>query len=284
MKFAKKTPFTKQQKILIPVGVGLLALALIFGILKFNDIFSDKADPNQVSTNINQTAEDQEESAKETQGDVVEHTAEPSDSSTPAESGLADAVGTPTWVVNKRRPLEPKNYVPPQLVFPDVKLRVPGNESMRIRDDVGAAVKHLFTAAITAGHNPMFSSGYRSYTYQTTLYNSYVNRHGQAAADRESARPGYSEHQTGYAFDICNADDCQLIQSFGSTPLGQWVAAHAHEYGFTIRYKKGMEHVTGYIYEPWHLRYVGVNLATELYQSGKTLEEHFGLPAAPDYQ
>lgn len=280
----KKPRLTKQQKLLVPIGVGLLVLALFFGVLKFRDIFTEKSDQSQVA---NQNVEEDDEEAPELQDERTEQPTEesvPNSSSEQPATGPAAEIGSLTWVVNKRRPLEPKTYTPPNLVFPSVKLRVPGNESMRIRGDVAVAIEQLFSAAQAAGHDPMFSSGFRSYSYQTSLYNSYVSSYGQAAADKESARPGYSEHQTGLAFDICNASNCQLVQSFGDTPLGQWIATHAHEYGFTIRYKNGMEHITGYIYEPWHLRYVGIELATELHRSGKTLEEHFGLPPAPDYQ
>lgn len=285
VKFSKKTQLSNQQKVLIPLGIGLLALALVFGILKFRDVFTEKPNQNQVATNTgtSQNTENQEKP----EGQQVETPEGSPDNSSQSQNdtttGQAGDVGTLSWVVNKRRPLSPRDYVPPNLVFPNVKLRVPGNESMRIRNDAGTAIEQLFAAAQSAGHDPMFSSGYRSYSYQVTLYNSYVTSQGQAEADKQSARPGYSEHQTGLAFDICNAGNCKLEQAFGSTPLGQWVAAHAHEYGFTIRYKNGMEHITGYIYEPWHLRYVGTDLATQLFQSGKTLEEHFGLPAAPNY-
>ena len=112
-------------------------------------------------------------------------------------------------------------------------------------------------------------SAYRSYDYQAGLYNDYVARDGKEAADRYSAQPGKSEHQTGLAFDIGQLDD-----SFGETPAGKWLAQHAHEYGFIIRYPKGKEHITGYMYEPWHVRYLGIDTATSVYQSGLTLEEY----------
>lgn len=190
------------------------------------------------------------------------------------------------WVVvNKKRPLQPKSYAPDDLVFPDVPLRVPGNESMQIRKEPANAIKQLFDSASAAGYDLLFSSGYRSYTYQVNLYNGYVTAQGQATADTQSARPGFSEHQTGLAFDVClRNQECDLVQSFGDTPEGKWIAENAYKYGFMLRYTKDNAAVAGYSYEPWHLRYVGVPLATELHDKKiSTLEDFFDLPAAPDY-
>lgn len=121
-------------------------------------------------------------------------------------------------------------------------------------------------------------SGYRSYPTQVQLYNRYVARDGKKAADKYSARPGYSEHQTGLTFDVGGVNsDKNLYASFGKTKEGQWIAKNAHKYGFIVRYPKGKEKVTGYQYEPWHLRYLGKGTATKVYQSGKTLEEYVEL-------
>ncbi len=190
------------------------------------------------------------------------------------------------WVVvNKQRPLDPKNYVPTDLVTPNVPLRVPGNASMQIRAETGSAMEAMFAAAKAAGAPLMLSSGYRSYNYQVSLYSSYVTAHGQASADTFSARPGYSEHQTGLAFDVEPLDkQCDVDQCFANTPAGKWVAEHAYEYGFFIRYPADKVAITGYEYEPWHLRYVGKALALEMHNTHtETLEEFFGLPAAPNY-
>lgn len=287
MKISKKVSGNNRyNKILVPTGILLFLFAGLFGALKFHDIFSPKTNDGQLSSQNGKQPEQEQkpeqqdvaQPKQEEQPEVVQKKTKPT-----VDNSLASEVGSYTWVVNKQRPLSPKEYTPPNLAFPNVRLRVPGNESMKIRADVGTAIEQLFTAAQTNGHSPMFSSGYRSYAYQVNLYNGYVKSQGQAAADKESARPGHSEHQTGLAFDICNAGSCKLVQSFGDTPLGKWVADNAHKHGFTIRYKQGKESVTGYTYEPWHLRYVGVDLATQLHASGATLEEHFGLPAAPDY-
>jgi D-alanyl-D-alanine carboxypeptidase len=131
----------------------------------------------------------------------------------------------------------------------------------------------------------MLSSGYRSYDYQVGLYNGYVKSQGQATADTQSARPGYSEHQTGLAVDIEPASKkCELDACFADTPEGKWLVANAYKYGFILRYTQDKTAVTGYAYEPWHFRYVGTPLATEMHnQNVATLEEFFNLPVAPDY-
>lgn len=130
----------------------------------------------------------------------------------------------------------------------------------------------LSAAAAQEGLNIWLASGYRSYDYQSRIYNNYANLYGSSTADTFSARPGYSEHQTGLAIDVNSIDD-----SFANTEEAKWLAAHAHEYGFIIRYPKGKESITGYKYEPWHIRYLGVETATAVYNSGLTLEEYLGI-------
>lgn len=118
-------------------------------------------------------------------------------------------------------------------------------------------------------------SGYRSYQYQTKLYNEYVAKEGQAAADTYSARPGYSEHQTGLAFDILDSSG-NLLEGDKYKDAIEWLHTHAHEYGFIVRFQEGKEASTGYIPEAWHIRYVG-DKATDIYKSGLSLEEYFGV-------
>lgn len=120
-------------------------------------------------------------------------------------------------------------------------------------------------------------SGFRSYETQANLYQSYVATDGQAEADRYSARPGYSEHQTGLAFDVIDSNGNLLEEPVAS----QWLRDNAHHYGFVVRYLPGKEAVTGYMAEAWHLRYIGAE-ATDIAQSGLTLEEYYGVPGG-DY-
>lgn len=135
-------------------------------------------------------------------------------------------------------------------------------------------LEKLVAAARAAGVTLRVGSGYRSYATQASLFASYARRHGEAAASRFSSRPGHSEHQSGLAVDFAGADQtCWVDNCFEGTAAGKWLAAHAHEYGFILRYPKGKESITGYQYEPWHFRYVGRELAGALHQSGLTMEE-----------
>ena len=114
-------------------------------------------------------------------------------------------------------------------------------------------------------------SGFRSYETQTQLYQNYVNQDGKAEADRYSARPGYSEHQTGLAFDLIGTDGDLVTEE----KAAQWLLDHAADYGFVVRYLKGKEKETGYMAEEWHLRYVGKE-AKDIAASGLSLEEYYG--------
>lgn len=174
----------------------------------------------------------------------------------PAEPTYIDGV----MIVNKTNPL-PKTYNKGE----DPEAR--------------AAFEKMAAGAQKDGFTLVAFSGYRSYDYQTTLYNNYMNRDGKAAADRYSARPGYSEHQTGLTYDIGEKgrEDLWLTSEFGESPAGQWLVKNAHKYGFILRYPEGKEDITGYMYESWHFRYVGVELATAIYESNKTLEEYLNI-------
>ena len=189
---------------------------------------------------------------------------------------------TSLWiVVNKARPLNPIDYVPPDLA---VLSPIPGGGSQRLRAEAADALKVLYSAAKAAGVPFSIGTAYRSYGDQRVIYHGWVRKNGRWYADKSSARAGYSEHQTGWAVDIYDTEKCRLEYCFGRSALGLWVADHAWEYGFVIRYPKGMEAITGFVWEPWHLRYVGVDLSTEMHTTGvSTLEEVFGLPAAPTY-
>ncbi len=156
-------------------------------------------------------------------------------------------------IVNKTYPL-PESYAP-------------GWET-----EAAGPLWEMIAAAKKDGIKLWMTSGYRSYYDQQYIYNGYVKRDGQEKADTYSARPGHSEHQTGLAYDLNDLD-----HDFGDTPEGQWVAENCHKYGFILRYPKGKEEITGYMYEPWHIRYLGVEKATEVYESGLCLEEFLNI-------
>lgn len=192
---------------------------------------------------------------------------------------------TSLWaVINKGRVL-PANYVPADLVVTNLAVRpnVTSDEK-HLRAGAASALISLFDGAKASGYNLMIASAYRSYATQTSVYNNFVASQGQASADASSARPGHSEHQTGLAVDIEPASrSCEVEQCFADLPEGEWLAANAYKYGFVIRYQKDKQNLTGYEYEPWHIRYLGTALAAQLNKSGQTLEQFFGLPTYPDY-
>lgn len=180
-------------------------------------------------------------------------------------------------VVNKTRNLS-SDYIPGDLVpLNDIPTVLKNPEINQLREVAYDALKELFIKAEEEKSFKLYArSGYRSYNTQDALYNSYVANHGQLEADTFSAKPGQSEHQSGLSIDItCEAMNFQLEDTFFDTAEGKWVADNAHRFGFIIRYPKGKESITGYQYEPWHLRYVGKTLATEIYESQLTIEEYF---------
>lgn len=179
-------------------------------------------------------------------------------------------------LVNKQRNLD-ANWVPKDLVIPNVKFNKSGDlPQNHMQKPAGEALEQLFGAAKKDGINLIATSGYRPYSMQKRLFNGYSAQYGEAAANKFSARPGQSEHQTGLAMDITSASaGYKLLDTFGDLPEGKWLKEHAAEYGFIIRYQKGKEAITGYQYEPWHVRYVGREAADYIMSHNITLEEYY---------
>lgn len=176
-------------------------------------------------------------------------------------------------IANKKHSLS-SNYVPNNLVTPNVINR----GGLTMTSEAASALEKMFAAAKKDGVTLVGGSGYRSYATQASTYNYWVSVHGKSTADTISARPGYSEHQTGLAIDISDASGATyLSQAFENTAEGKWLKDHAYEYGFVLRYLKGKEYITGYAYEPWHYRYIGKEYAKKIYNNGNvyTLEEYF---------
>lgn len=209
-----------------------------------------------------------------------------SDSATPSTTFDRSAHSTTDpasiWiVVNKQRPLSPQDWAPTDLT--NITLR---GTTGQMRAEAATALTTLAAGSDAATGKAMtITSAYRSYAKQLATYNSWKAQYGQAETDKASARAGYSEHQTGLAVDIDESGStCGLDACFANTATGRWVAGNAWKYGFVVRYPDGQVGTTGYVYEPWHVRYVGVALSTYMHDQGiLTLEAAFGLPAAPSY-
>ena len=185
-------------------------------------------------------------------------TAEQTSTATKQSNGEADLSLGIQMVVNKKHKL-PADYNPGENPNAGEKVR----ELIKKMQELGFSISNQY-------------SGFRSYEYQTKLYQNYVNKDGKEAADTYSARPGYSEHQTGLAFDILNGAGGLLGENPQDEKAIEWLHSHAHEYGFIVRFQEGKEAITGYQAEAWHLRYVG-DIAEKIYTSNLTLEEYFGV-------
>ncbi|GLC89415.1 M15 family metallopeptidase [Lysinibacillus piscis] len=254
----------KNNRLLLIIGA-IISIALIAAIfIVYND---KRMQVNEVSDKQQETPIENEESVTiEKETPKTEPPVEPTEQ--------PDANG---YLPNQTLPKEP-TYINDILlankVYPLPPTFAPGQNA-----EAGQALEKMLVAAKQQGFDLVAFSGYRSYEYQETLYNNYVKRDGQAAADRYSARPGYSEHQTGLAFDIGERghEDVWLTEAFGETPAGQWLFAHAQDYGFILRFPQNKEQITGYMYESWHYRYVGVEVAKEIKQQNSTLEEYLGV-------
>lgn len=242
--------------------IGLALALLVIGVLSYTALQVSAPPQNN---NSPETEETTPEVPKEEARDPLEFNKK--------QYSLDDP--SSIWIVaNKQRGLS-ANFIPANLVE--------AGGSQRLQSEAATALQQLISGAGTDKVSLRAISGYRSYAAQQNVYSAYVQKDGAAKADTYSARPGHSEHQTGLAMDVGNGSgQCDLEICFSSTAGGKWVAANAYKYGFVIRYPENKTNITGYSYEPWHLRYVGVDLATKL-RSGQTMEEFFGLPAAPGY-
>ncbi|EPY2272088.1 M15 family metallopeptidase [Clostridium sporogenes] len=179
-------------------------------------------------------------------------------------------------LVNRQNRLY-ETYLPKDLIVPNIRFISNGDPEVRkIRKVAGEALEKLFNAAETENIVLLGVSGYRNYSYQVNVYNNSVYRNGKQHADKYVAQPGTSEHQTGLAIDIVSNEYTNLDEIFVNTRAYKWLKENCYKYGFIIRYPKGKEDITGYKFEPWHIRYVGIDVATEIMNRNITLEEYCG--------
>ncbi|MEG0307556.1 MAG: M15 family metallopeptidase [Clostridium sp.] len=177
-------------------------------------------------------------------------------------------------IVNRENVLD-ENYLPENLTAPKTKFIGNGDPNVnKLEATAAKALEELFNAAKKDSIYLLGVSGYRDYNYQKNLYNKAVRESGKEYADKYTAKPGASGHQTGLVMDILSEDYQTLDDGFDKTDAYKWVEKNCSSYGFIIRYPKGKESITGYNYEPWHLRYVGKTVAKEIMGNGITLEEY----------
>ena len=209
---------------------------------------------------------------------------EPSESGVTASGNIAEApapidldTNSITLLVNRDYTLS-EDYVPDDLVVPDVRFTFSYYDDKKLmRKEAADALEDLFEAADEAGIRLYGVSAYRSYSRQYTIYATNLITRGVNHTNRYSAAPGASEHQTGLAIDVTSDSAGQTLEEiFGRTEEGIWLSENSYRFGFIIRYPEGMEDLTGYYYEPWHIRYVGTELAEYLYEHDLTLDEYYG--------
>jgi D-alanyl-D-alanine carboxypeptidase len=208
-----------------------------------------------------------------TYGDAAKKNVSANQSNVPRLDTNPDSI---TVLVNKQLSL-PKGYEPHDLVYPNVPFLFKVNsEKRKMRKEAAKALEEMFAEARKDGIYLAGVSAYRSYATQSELFRYYTQLDGEAKAETYSAVPGTSEHQTGLAIDVSGIDGkCAVKDCFANTKEAHWLAQHSWEYGFIIHYAKGKESITGYKYEPWHLRYVGKTLAKIIHERGITLEEYY---------
>lgn len=245
------------------IMIGLVALLSKYLITSESSVY----EPVVTSDYQPQEKSDKEVTESDTEDPIV-----PEEASWPITYSIEESASL-TVVVNKKHRL-PSNYVP----------ELTGISGGQMRSEAATALSALLADAEQAGNPMVIISSYRSYQTQISTYQYWVDLNGQEQADRESARPGHSEHQTGLAVDLGNPDgSCRLLACFGTGAAGSWLAENAHIYGFIIRYPEGKEELTGYIYEPWHIRFVGIDVATKIFNSGLTMDQYFDVPAGSYY-
>ncbi len=179
------------------------------------------------------------------------------------------SLGGNLFLVNRDYVLA-SDYVPEDLKRPGVEMT---SSNIKMRAEAADALEEMFAAArAEKGYTLVAISGYRSYGQQSAIFERKVKNAGKAAAMLLVAPPGASEHQLGLAMDLGCRRNTSLTESFANTEEGAWVAENAHRFGFIIRYKEGWTDITGYAYEPWHVRYVGREHAARIYQLDIPLE------------
>lgn len=225
------------------------------------------------------TAEEPSEDQPEEEEPVAEAPPVEEPTETPSEpleqNGTANLKLDTLILVNKQIAL-PAGYKPADLVTANIDfVESATGERKMLRKEAAQAIEKLMTGAKAADIELKGTSAFRSYDYQVQLFNNYVARDGKEQAMKYSAPPGHSEHQTGLAIDVSSASvGYQLTQSLEQTKEGKWLADNAHTYGFIVRYQRAYEAETGYMYEPWHLRYIGVEHATDVHKANVPLEHY----------
>ena len=262
----KKNKIRKRNRSYIIIGTIVI---ITFGIYKIDNLCKQQTVAGAIIEEKNDlsNSEDNTRSISNTQeNNTLENTKVQYDN-------IKEESNDYLMLINKNSGIN-ENYIPPDLVIPNVKFRVADDMCREMRLDAANALENMFNDAEEDGINLIAISGYRSYDYQKVVYDRSVATEGQQYTDNYVAIPGTSEHQTGLVMDLLSDEYLSLDEGFENTRAFQWIMENMTKYGFILRYPKGKEDITGYDYEPWHLRYVGVDVAEEIMSKGITLEEY----------
>lgn len=255
--------------------------AIVLGacIVLFVGIFSARMGHFRAGTDVELFSANPDEVAYSVDKNADTESGMENPSATPVQYVDVDTDPSSYTVLVNRTYLISKDYIPEDLVVPNIPFSFVGTyEKSYMRKRAAAALEELFSAALKEGYVLKGVSGYRSYERQEQIYNNNVRTRGTEQTDKVSAIPGSSEHQTGLAIDVsCASANYALEKYFANTPEGKWLKKNCYKYGYIIRYPKGKSEITGYSYEPWHIRYVGKNLAKHLKKNKITLEEYYQL-------
>ena len=293
----------KKNKIIISLIIILILLLIVLGIkniISKKQNYDVKTTSKSTNTTIISTTTNFTTTALTTTSTTTikpttkTTTAKKETTTTQSSNNLSDLTGTS----KKGYSIEYKNgayyiggYLIANKTYALASDFVPINTHIKITDSMDGfckecidetaykAWKEMQSDAAAVGYTMWIQSGYRGYYYQRDLYNSYVNKKGQTAADKSSARAGHSEHQTGLAFDICVQGYSCISSAFNDTNPAIWLSENAYQYGYILRYPANKTDETGYMHESWHFRYVGKELAKALYNDGNwlTMEDYFGI-------
>ncbi|WP_310603057.1 M15 family metallopeptidase [Anaerosporobacter sp.] len=264
---------------LVIVGIGLLLSIIVYSSFTSMSKSNNSSNDYEYYYNEEENTSSTEETEITESAPALAHNTNPTNT-IPIVTNENIPINTDpesiTVFVNKEYNL-PEDYIPSDLIEPNILFSFTYSDEKRLlRKEAAYALENLFNAASADGYTLSGVSAYRSYARQNSIYNRNLRTKGEDYTNRYSAKPGYSEHQTGLSIDVSAVSiGNRLSESFADTKEGKWLAEHAHEYGYIIRYPQEKSDITGYAYEPWHIRYLGVELATYLYENNLTLEEYY---------
>ncbi|MGN0714621.1 MAG: M15 family metallopeptidase [Anaerovoracaceae bacterium] len=299
MRTEKKKHWKVRPRFYILLGILIAVILIVLAVFLLGD--RDQSTGSQLpdTPDASQTGDSGDNDGTDEPGDSGEpgdsdapgNTEEPDDVQNPGTTSDSDQTTRPQApastdvrteddgnlmvLVNKQYAVS-RDYYPTDMVDIDGSLST--NQNLKVKREAYDAYLSMLADAKKEGLNFAICSAYRSYALQESLYNNSLAANGKEYTEKMFAYPGQSEHHTGYAIDVTSASmNWGLSQNYTDYPDGAWITAHCSEYGFIIRYPKGKEDITGYMYEPWHIRYVGVDAAKEITKQGITLEEYLGV-------